>query len=192
MSNDLKQSLKDVTKGITTNGTVETAALESKPATVKPIDSYFTVEHQGMIAAKYRVKYSDADQQQHKASWPEFAGNHFVMYVLAETLLEARKAVFSANRTILLNSLTGALVNYTPTEPGAVLTELQVAFNKTSDLQLQGLYEQIPDESQRVELLKAFSKNLKQAAKTGKDTDTARAKFYHASAVMGIPGNLIW
>lgn len=159
---------------------------------VKPIDSYFTVEHQGMIAAKYRVKYSDADQMQHKAMWPEHAGNHFTLYILAETLSEARKAVFSANRMLLLNTLTSSMVNYTPTVPGATLTELQVAFNKTTDLQLQGLYENVSDESQRTELLKAFAKNLKQSAKTGKDMDSAKAKFYHASATLGITPNSIW
>ena len=159
---------------------------------VKPFDSFFSIEHQGMIASKYRVKYSDADQQIHKGLWPEFTGNHFTLYVLAETLMEARKAVFSANRAILLNNLTGAMVNYTPTIPGATLTELQVTFNKTSDLQLNALYEQIPDEPQRAELLKAYAKNLKQSAKTGRDTDTARAKFFHASATLGIVPNTIW
>jgi hypothetical protein len=169
-----------------------TTKTETTVPVVKPIDSYFTVEHQGMIAAKYRAKYSDIEQAGHKAVWPEFAGNHCTMYILAETLSEARKAVFSANRNILLNNLTGAMVNYTPTTPDAVLTELQVMFNKTSDMQLQGLYEQVSDESQRVELLKAYAKNVKQSAKTGKDTDVARAKFFHASAVLGITPQSIW
>jgi hypothetical protein len=161
-------------------------------ASARPIDSYFSIEHQGMIASKYRAKYSDADQQQHKAAWPEFAGNHFMMYIMAETLSEARKAVFSANRGILLNNLTGAMVNYTPAIPGAVFTELQVTFNKTSDLQLQALYEQLPDESHRTELLKAYAKSIKQAARSGKDLDVARAKFYHASAVLGVVPQSIW
>jgi hypothetical protein len=189
MSNNLKEQLADVQVPATST-TVETS--HASADAVKPIDSYFTVEHQGMIAAKYRTKYSDADQQTHKAAWPEFAGNHFTMYVLAETLSEARKAVFSANRAIFLNNLTGAMVNYTPTVPGATLTELMLTFNKTADLQLQALYEQIPDESQRAELLKAFAKSLKQATRTGKDTDTARGKFYHASATLGIAPNTIW
>jgi hypothetical protein len=165
---------------------------QDAPASIKPLDSYFSIEHQGMIAAKYRVKYSDADQSEHKKRWPEFAGNHFTMYVLAETLSEAQKAVFSANRAILLNNLTGAMVNYTPTTPGAVLTELQLMSNRLTDSQLQALYENVNDESNRVDLLKAFAKNLKQAAKTGKDTDLARAKFFHAAATLGITPNTIW
>ena len=180
MSNTMKQALDQA--DVQPESTV----------TVKPIDSYFTVEHQGMIAAKYRAKYSDAEQNIHKNTWPEFAGNHFTLYVLAETLTEARKAVFSANRAILLNNLIGAMVNYTPTEPGAVLTELQVMSNKLSEAALQMLYEQIPDESQRGDLLKSFAQRLKQSAKTGKDTDVARAKFYHASAVLGIVPQSIW
>jgi hypothetical protein len=159
---------------------------------VKPIDSYFSIEHQGMISAKYRAKYSDADQTQHKAAWPEFVGNHFTMYILAETLGEARKAVFSANSKIFLNQLIAGMVNYTPAVPDAVLTELQVTFNKTSDLQLQAIYEMIPDEAQRVELLKLYAKTLKMSAKTGKDTETARAKFFHASAVLGVVPNTVW
>ena len=158
----------------------------------KPIDSHFTIEHQGMIAAKYRTKYSDADQRDHAAKWPQFVGNHFTMYILAETLSEARKAVFSANKPLLLNSLQSAMSNYTPTVPGAVLTELQVQFNRTTDLQLQALYEQISEESLRADLLKAFSGKLKQSSKTGKDTDMARAKFFHASATLGITPNSIW
>jgi hypothetical protein len=161
-------------------------------ATLKSLDSYFTIEHQGMIAAKYRTKYSDADQQEHKAKWPEFTGNHFTMYVLAETLSEARKAVFSANKKIFLNNLTGAMVNYTPTTPGAVITELQTQFNKTTDLQLQGLYELIADESQRVELLKDYAKLLKLMSKSGRDTDVNKAKFFHASATLGVTPNTIW
>ena len=180
MSNNMQQAIEKATPK------VEVAA------TVKPIDSYFTVEHQGMIAAKYRVKYSDAEQSIHKTAWPEFSGNHFTMYILAETLMEAKKAVFSANRSIFINNLTGAMVNYTPTTPDAVITELQAYSNKMTDAGLQMLYEQIPDESQRIELLKAFAKNLKQAAKTGKDTDTARAKFFHASAVLGVVPQSIW
>ena len=168
------------------------SADETVAPTAQPIDSYFSIEHQGMIAAKYRAKYSEADQQQHKAEWPAFTGNHFMMYVLAETLSEARKAVFSANRSILLNNLTGAMVNYTPTLKDTVLTELQVTFNRTSDLQLQALYEQLPDESHRTELLKAYAKNLKQASRTGRDTEVARAKFYHASAVLGVVPQSIW
>ncbi len=35
---------------------------------VKPIDSYFTVEHQSMIAAKYRAKYCDAEQSAAQSS----------------------------------------------------------------------------------------------------------------------------
>lgn len=168
------------------------AAVKALAAAPKPIDSYFSIEHQGMIAAKYRVKYSDADQTQHKATWPEFVGNHFTMYILAETLSEARKSVFSANSKIFLNQLMAGMVNYTPTVPGATLTELQVTFNKASELQLQGIYEMIPDEAQRVELLKMYAKTLKMGAKTGKDTDTARAKFFHASAVLGVVPNTVW
>jgi hypothetical protein len=168
------------------------AEVNTPVVAVKPIDSYFTIEHQGMIAAKYRVKYSDADQTQHKAQWPEFTGNHFVLYLLAETLTEAKRAVFSANRKILFNNLTGAMVNYTPTVAGATLTELQVMFNKTTDMQLQELYKHVEEESQRIDLLKDYSKALKQSAKTGKDTDNARAKFFHASATLGIVPNTIW
>jgi len=167
-------------------------ANESITSKMKLIDSYFSIEHQGMIAAKYRVKYSDADQSAHKVLWPEHAGNHFTMYVLAETLSEARKAVFSANKPLLLNTLQSAMSNYTPTVPGAVLTELQVQFNRTTDLQLQGLYKQVSEESLRADLLKAFSSKLKQSAKTGKDTDVARAKFFHAAATLGITPNSIW
>jgi hypothetical protein len=172
--------------------TASAVASNNEVAVAKPIDSYFSIEHQGMIAAKYRAKYSEADQQQHKAAWPEFAGNHFTMYVLAETLSEARKAVFSANRSILLNNLTGAMVNYTPVIAGSVLTELQVTFNKTSDLQLEALYEQLPQEEHRTELLKAYAKALKQAARTGRDLEGARARFYHASAVLGVVPQSIW
>jgi len=185
----MKEQLSNVEVAATSTPVEESHASANA---VKPFDSYFTVEHQGMIAAKYRAKYSDADQQMHKTAWPEFAGNHFTLYVLAETLNEARKAVFSANRTIFLNNLTGAMVNYTPTVPGATLTELMVTFNKTSDLRLHALYEQIPDESQRTELLKAFAKLLKQATRTGKDMDTARGKFFHASVTLGITPNTIW
>jgi hypothetical protein len=160
--------------------------------TVKPIDSYFTIEHQSVIAAKYRAKYSDADQTEHRKLWPEFTGNHFTLYLLAETRTEALKAVFSANSKIFLNNLHGAMVNYTPTTPGAVLTELMVTYNRVADLALQGLYEQIPDESQRTELLKTFAKNLKMASKNGKDTDTAKLKFFHAAATLGIVPNSIW
>ena len=170
---------------------IETPA-ESSAQTVTAIDNLFTIEHQGMIAAKYRTKYSDADQAMHKAAWPQFAGNHFTMYILAETLSEARKAVFSANKPLLLNTLQSAMTNYTPTVPGAVITELQATFNKTTDLQLQGLYEQVSEESLRADLLKAFASKLKQSSKTGRDTDIARAKFYHASATLGITPNSIW
>ena len=159
---------------------------------VKPIDSYFTIEHQSMIAAKYRAKYSDADQAEHKTRWSEFAGNHFTMYILAETLNEARKAVFSANSKGFLNNLIGSMINYTPTAPGSVLTEMQVAWNKMSDTALQGLYEQVSDESQRTDLLKMYAKTLKLQSKTGKDTETAKAKFYHASAELGVTPNSIW
>lgn len=172
---------------------IEKPVEEMKPAeTVKPIDSYFTIEHQGMIAAKYRAKYSDADQTQHKTAWPEFSGNHFIMYVLAETLNEARKAVFSANSKGFLNNLIGAMVNYTPTTSGAILTDMQVAWNKMTDTALQGVYENVPDEGQRTELLKMYGKTLKLGSKTGKDTETAKAKFYHASASLGIVPNSIW
>lgn len=165
--------------------------LEERPI-VKGIDQYFSLEHQGMIAAKYSAKYSEADQAEHKTAWPEFQGNHFVMYVLAETQSEARKAVFSANRTILLAKLSAAMVSYTPTVPGAVLTELQTILNKSTELQLQELYTIVAEEAQRIDLLKAFGKTLKQAAKTGKDMDTAKLKFFHASAVLGIVPNTIW
>jgi hypothetical protein len=168
------------------------AIVAETKATLKSLDSYFTIEHQGMIAAKYRVKYSDADQQEHKAIWPEFVGNHFTMYVLAETLSEARKAVFSANKKIFLNNLIGAMVNYTPLVHGQAVTELQVMFNKTTDMQLQGLYDLVTDESQRVELLKDYAKMLKLVSKTGKDTDTNKAKFFHASATLGVTPNTIW
>ena len=159
---------------------------------VKPVDSYFTIEHQSMIAAKYRAKYSDADQSQHKAAWPEFAGNHFTLYILAETLSEAKKAVFSANAKGFLNNLIGAMVNYTPTLPDSVLTEMQVKWNEMSDTALQGLYENVPDESQRTSLLKDYMKTLKMGCKSGKDTDVAKAKFYHASATLGITPQSIW
>jgi len=168
------------------------APQQSEASKVRPIAAYFSIEHQGMIAAKYRTKYSDADQAQHKATWPEFAGNHFTMYILAETLQEARKSVFSANKPLLLNTLQSAMSSYTPTVPGAVLTELQVQLNKTTDLQLRGLYEQVTEESLRSDLLKAFGSKLKQSAKTGKDTDVARAKFFHAAATLGITPNSIW
>lgn len=156
------------------------------------IDSLFTIEHQGMIAGKYRAKYSDTDQNEHKTAWPQFAGNHFMMYVLAETLAEAQNKVFSVNKPLLLNSLRNAMENYTPTVPGATLTEIQISFNKVTDLQLQALYEKVPVESQRVDLLTDFAKKLKQASKTGKDTDQNRAKFSHAAATLGIVAGTIW
>jgi hypothetical protein len=165
---------------------------------LKGIDSLFTLEHQGMIAAKYRAKYSDLEQVSHKSVWPEYKGNHFMMYVLAETLCEARKAVFSANRAILINQLVGAMVNYTPVDatdkngnPLAV-TELQVLFNKATDQQLNALTDQLPDESNRTDVLKAYAKTLKQSARTGRDIDAARLKFYHAADVLGVVAGTIW
>ena len=165
---------------------------------LKGIDTLFTLEHQGMIAAKYRAKYSDLEQVSHKSVWPEFKGNHFMMYVLAETLAEARKAVFSANRTILINQLIGAMINYTPVDgydkngnPVAV-TELQVLFNKATDQQLVALSDQLPDENNRTDVLKAYAKTLKQAARTGRDIDAARLKFYHAADVLGVVAGTIW
>ena len=162
------------------------------------IDTLFTLEHQGMIAAKYRAKYSDLEQVSHKTVWPEFKGNHFMMYVLAETLSEARKAVFSANRAILINQLVGAMVNYTPLvgrdrqgNPVAV-TELQILFNRATDQQLTALSEQLPDESNRTDVLKAYAKLLKQAARTGRDIDAARQKFYFAADVLGVVAGTIW
>ena len=162
---------------------------------VKNFDAHFSIEHQGMLSAKYRGKYSDADHLEHRAKWPEFVGNHFVMYVLAETLSEARKAVFSANRAVLLNTLVSAMSNYTPTNGtgrDVVMTELQLTFNKTVDMQLNALYEQLPEESNRADLLKAYGKTLKQQAKNGRDMDNAKAKFFHAAAVLGIVPNTIW
>ena len=163
-------------------------------AGVKGIDSLFTLEHQGMIAAKYRAKYSDLEQVSHKSLWPEFKGNHFMMYVLAETLTEARKAVFSANRTILINQLVGAMVNYTPadTTGARAMTELQVLFNKATDQQLNALTNQLPDESNRTDVLKAYAKTLKQSARTGRDLDQARLKFYHAADMIGVVAGEIW
>jgi hypothetical protein len=163
-------------------------------AGVKGIDTLFTLEHQGMIAAKYRAKYSDLEQVSHKSVWPEFKGNHFMMYVLAETLSEARKAVFSANRAILINQLVGAMVNYTPadTTGARAMTELQVLFNKATDQQLNVLTDQLPDESNRTDVLKAYAKTLKQSARTGRDIDAARLKFYHAADVLGVVAGTIW
>jgi hypothetical protein len=163
-------------------------------AGVKGIDTLFTLEHQGMIAAKYRAKYSDLEQVSHKSVWPEFKGNHFMMYVLAETLSEARKAVFSANRAILINQLIGAMVNYTPadTTGARAMTELQVLFNKATDQQLNALTDQLPDESNRTDVLKAYAKTLKQSARTGRDIDAARLKFYHAADVLGVVAGTIW
>ena len=164
---------------------VDTVAVHSGASAVAGIDSLFTLEHQGMIAAKYRAKYSDLEQVSHKTVWPEFKGNHFMMYVLAETLSEARKAVFSANRAILINQLVGAMVNYTPLDgtdkSGAkrAVTELQILFNRATDQQLTALTDQLPDESNRTDVLKAYAKTLKQAARTGRDIDAARLKFYH-------------
>ena len=170
----------------------------SGASAVAGIDSLFTLEHQGMIAAKYRAKYSDLEQVSHKSVWPEFKGNHFMMYVLAETLSEARKAVFSANRAILINQLVGAMVNYTPLvgrdrqgNPVAV-TELQILFNRATDQQLTALSEQLPDESNRTDVLKAYAKTLKQAARTGRDIDAARQKFYFAADVLGVVAGTIW
>lgn len=165
---------------------------ETTSAKLAAIDTLFSLEHQGMIASKYRVKYSDPEQEQHKAAWPQYVGNHFMLYILAETLLEAKKAVFSANKKLLLNSLTSAMSNYTPTAPGAVITDMQAQFNKVADMQLQALYEQIPDESQRVDLLKDFAKTLKLSSKNGVQTETARAKFAHAAATLGIVPATIW
>jgi len=162
------------------------------PATIQAIDSYFTVEHQGMIASKYRAKYSDAEQREHKTTWPAFTGNHFTLYILAETLSEARKAVFSRDKKIYLSRLIGTMEVYTPTVPGAVLSELQIACNRTTDLKLAGMFEQVTFEDNRSDLLKDYAKTLKLASKTGKDTDTAKAKFFHAAAALGITANSIW
>jgi hypothetical protein len=163
-------------------------------AGVKGIDTLFTLEHQGMIAAKYRAKYSDLEQVSHKSLWPEFKGNHFMMYVLSETLTEARKAVFSANRTILINQLVGAMVNYTPADSTGTraMTELQVLFNKATDQQLNALTDQLPDESNKTDVLKAYAKTLKQSARTGRDLDQARLKFYHAADMIGVVAGEIW
>ena len=158
----------------------------------EPVDTLFSIEHQGMIASKYRAKYSEADQSAHKTQWPQFTGNHFMLYVLAETLSEARKAVFSRDKKIYLSRLIGMMDEYTPTVPGAVLTELQVACNRTTDLKLQSLYEQLSFEDNRIDLLKDFAKTLKQSAKTGRDTDKYRAVFYHAAGTLGVSGNTIW
>jgi hypothetical protein len=164
--------------------------LKDMPA--KQINGLFSMEHQGMIAAKYAAKYSDNDQKAHIEAWPHFLGNHFMLYVLAETLNEARKAVFSANRTILINQLTAAMRDYTPAVPGAILTELQTWSNKNTDMNLEMLKTQMLEESQRVEVLKAFSKNLKQASKTGKDTDKARLKVTYAADSFGVIPGLVW
>ena len=169
-----------------------TETKEKEISSVKPIDSYFTLEHQSHIAVKYTAKYSDADQEKHVAKWPEFKGNHFVLYILAETLNEAQKAVFSKNKKVLLSQLLGAMNGYSPTTPGAVLTDLQVALNKNTDLQLQGIYEFVPDDGQRIELLKDYQKGLKLGSKNGAELEKSKIKFFHASATLGIIPNTIW
>ena len=189
---ELELSDKTSDNQITDNQITDSGA--SAGQTLKGVDTLFTLEHQGMIAAKYRAKYSDLEQVSHKSQWPEFKGNHFMMYVLAETLSEARKAVFSANRAILINQLVGAMVNYTPadTTGARAMTELQVLFNKATDQQLNALTEQMPDESNRTDVLKAYAKTLKQAARTGRDIDAARLKFYHAADCLGVVAGTIW
>lgn len=156
------------------------------------IDTLFTNEHQSMIAAKYRAKYSDADQSVHKTEWPQFIGNHFMLYVLAETLAEARKAVFSANKKLLLNALVSTMSRYTPTNPGATLTDLQVTFNKTVEMELFGLASKLEDESNRVDLLKDYAKLLKLGTRCGKDTDAARLAFNYAAAKLDVIAGTIW
>lgn len=188
LTNVMNQYEQDNQNEISDNERVIVDSGASAGQPLKGIDSLFTLEHQGMIAAKYRAKYSDLEQVSHKSVWPEYKGNHFMMYVLAETLSEARKAVFSANRAILINQLVGAMINYTPSP----VTELQVLFNKATDQQLNALTDQLPDESNRTEVLKAYAKTLKQAARTGRDIDAARLKFYHAADVLGVVAGTIW
>jgi hypothetical protein len=165
---------------------------DSKSEGIKNVDSYFTPEQQTVLAAKYAVKYSDADQREHKANWPEFAGNSFTMYVLAETLNEAQKAIFSLNSKLFLGRLRATMAEYTPTTHGAVLTEMMTTYNRAVSLKLMALYEEITLESQRIELLKMYSKELKLASKTGKDTELAKLKFFHAADGLGIVPNTIW
>ena len=65
-------------------------------------------------------------------------------------------------------------------------------YNRAVSLKLMALYEEITLESQRIELLKMYSKELKLASKTGKDTELAKLKFFHAADGLGIVPNTIW
>jgi ATP-dependent RNA circularization protein (DNA/RNA ligase family) len=158
----------------------------------KPIDAHFTDEHKRMIAAKYTAKYSDAEQLEHRGTWPMYTGNQFALYVLAETLNEARKAVFSANLKDYLRDLDRAMSVYTPIVDGVVLTERQVSRNREANEDLEAIRIAIPAESERSAMLKKYAEALRSKIKTGKDADKARLVFYHVSNAMGVLPNSIW
>ena len=167
-------------------------ALKELTAAPKAFDSHFSVEHQNMIAAKYERKYDVTARRVHRTLWPAFTGNPFTMYVLAETLTEAKKAVFSENIKSYLRKLASSMEDYTPTAGGAVLTELQVTDNRECDNKLAKLAAMVEDEDDRNQLLKKYAEQLKLSSKNGKDTDRNKLVFYHAADSFQVVPNTIW
>ena len=157
-----------------------------------PFDLLFSDEIQRVLALKYTAKYSRADKSEHLLAWPEYAGNSFLLYLLAETMEEGRKAVFSLNRPGYLRDLVRATGNYTPTGNGAVLTDRQVRNNREAAEDLQKLLEELKSESERTEILNAFVKVLRQGARTGKELESAKSQFYFAAGILGVVPNTIW
>jgi hypothetical protein len=180
------------------------APTQNSPKTETPTDSSaqqpvvitfrdnFTAQHIKMIAAKYAVKYSDADQKEHVKLWPAHVGDSFTMYVLAETLNEAKNAVFSKNKPDAIRDVVEAIRVYTPTAHNAVLTDRQVRKNIDVQEELLEIGAMLENEQQRIAVLKDVRKAVKLDASNGKDTDAAKLKFWYVCDLFGIIPQTIW
>jgi hypothetical protein len=157
-----------------------------------PFRDNFTAQQLKFVAAKYAAKYSEADQKEHAKLWPSYVGDSFTMYVLAETLNEAKNAIFSKNRPDAIRDVLESMRVFTPTVHGAVLTDRQVRKNVDVKEELLEVAASLENESQRIAVLKDVRKHVKLDAGTGKDTDTARAKFWYVCDIFGIIPQTIW
>lgn len=156
MSNNLKEQLADVQVPATST-TVEASHALTTLTMEQAIDLFpglFTVSQRGALAAKYNSKYGKypAERSSHVNSFPAYADNAAMLYILSGALKEANDKIAADRRSLYITNVVDEVNSYVFAD---TLSEYQVNKNKETDSKIVNLRDSIGDNhSEHITILK--------------------------------------
>lgn len=130
------------------------AAMLTMDAAINLVPAMLNDKLSGALARKYAQKYGKlpAEQQAHRESFPAYAGNTAMLYMLVSAAQEATEKIASEERLENVSNLTSMVNSYNQAE---VLTVFQSEQNKATDARIIELRDKVSNRAELDKLLGA-------------------------------------